>query len=67
MKLVEICGIQNDKPRYCELDKVVCLCIVSYFRKLAIEMHVIFDDQASMEEMFFIIMAKINVSSRGLL
>jgi len=25
MKLVDVSGIQNDKPRYCEWDKGVCL------------------------------------------
>ena len=36
MKLVDVSGIQNDKPRYYECDKVVCLCIVSYIGKIVI-------------------------------
>ena len=36
VKLVDVCGIQNDKPMYCEWEKVVYLCIVSYLEKLVI-------------------------------
>ena len=36
MKLVDVSGIQNDKPRYCESDKGVCLGIVSQLEKLVI-------------------------------
>ena len=36
MKLVDVSGIQNDKPMYCEWDKGVCLGIVSNMKELVI-------------------------------
>ena len=67
MKLVDVSGIQNDKPRYCEWDKGVCLGIVSQLEKLVIRN--VWDSwwSSKHERNEVHCNGKINVSSRGLL
>ena len=55
-KLVDLWGKQNDKQRYCECDN--CMLMHSHICWKVCQIHVIFDDQANVKEMVFIIMAK---------
>ena len=67
IKVVDICGTQSDKSRYCEWDKGVCLGIVSHLEKLVIRKAWDIWRSSKCERNGFYYNSKINASSRGLL